>query len=93
MRKKSYLGKAPKLKVKDKVFDLDSKKIGVILRIDNLCSKYHSNDYENPGYLEYYVKWHDSWTRHDVHEIDDMTHPRVVPYTKTIQILYGKNKK
>lgn len=90
-----YLDHKPLLKVGDKLIDISNGKIGTIKQIDNHCTKKYDVRYDNPGFIEYYVKWpNGNWSRHDAYEIDLGFYREVIPLTKAGEVLYGrKNKK
>lgn len=82
----------PLLKIGDKILCVETKKFGTIKQIDNRCSKLYDDRYENPGHLEYYVKWSSAWTRHDCFIIDGNHCNRFKAGTKAAKVLYSTPK-
>ena len=84
----------PKFKKGDKLWSIPYQMIGTIRRIDDKCSKKYDDEYENPGYLEYYITWTTgAWSRFYTFEIDNGDYKDIIPYTKAVKILYGRKRK
>jgi hypothetical protein len=102
LKKVNWFEYQPKLKVGDKVIDVDDGSIGIVRQIDNYCSDIYQPDagYMNPGYKEYYIEFkNNSWVRPYCHEFDSNSYTgpderlNMLPLTKATKLLYGKKKK
>lgn len=81
-------------KIGDKVIVIDTREIGTIKQIDNVCNLRDHNRSVN----EYYIQWaNKAWTRHDCFYFDqglETVHghngeSRVLHLTGTAKVLYG----
>jgi len=101
MAKKTKSRYKPKYKLGTEVIDIETKSIGTIKRIDNVCNL-RDNKRSVP---EYYIKWHSGWSRHDCYYFDnDILDPgnefnppqekiTVIPLTPAARVLYNKPQK